>query len=170
MKKEIRFIALASIFSALIVVFITLGTFIEILDITVAAICAIAVHIIRIETNIKYQFLVYITSSILCLIFTPLSTATIYYIGFFGYYPIIRQKLSKLKKTSRKIICTLLFNAVMFLLMLLFKAVFALQNEPPEMYVTLLIMLNVLFFCFDYLLDIFIFIYLKKIRPKFKKH
>lgn len=168
MKREIKKITLSSVFSALIVVLILLGTFIEILDITIAALCALAVFIILIEAGGKYPFLVYLTSSILCLIFTPLSTATLYFIGFFGYYPILKTKLKGLKKRVVKIICALVFNISMAALMLLFKAVFALQNEPPIMYVLLLITSNVFFFCFDYLLDVFTFIYFKKLRDKIK--
>lgn len=168
MKNDIRKTALSSLLSALIVVFILLGTFIEMLDITVAAICALIIHIVQIEVKGKYPFLVYITSSILSLIFTPLSTATLYFIGYFGYYPIIKLKMIKFKKWHRKLICALIFNASMCLLMLLFKTVFALQNEPWQIYVALLVTLNIFFMCFDYLLDVFIFIYFKKIRPKIK--
>ncbi len=168
MKKEIKKIALSAVFSALIVVLILIGTFIEVLDITVAAVCALAIHIVQIETKTKYPFLVYLTSSVLSLIFTPLSTATLYFVGFFGYYPILKLKLKNHKKSIRKLICTLVFNVAMILLMLLFKTVFALQNEPPLMYILLLIASNIFFLCFDYLLDVFTFIYFRKLRDKIK--
>lgn len=168
MRKDIKKIALSAIFSALIVVFILIGTFIELLDITVAAVCALTIYIVQIETKEKYPILVYITSSVLSLIFTPLSTATLYFVGFFGYYPILKQKLIKFKKQIRKLISILVFNVAMIALMLLFKAVFALQNEPPLMYALLLVTSNVFFICFDYLLDVFAFIYIKKLRDKIK--
>ena len=168
MKKEIKKITLSSLFSALIVVLILIGTFFDLLDITVAAVCALAVYILLIEAGLKYSFLVYLTSGVLCLIFSPMSSATLYFIGFFGYYPIIKTKLRKLKKHLRKLICLLLFNTSMIALMLLFKAVFALQNEPIYMYVLLLVTSNVFYFCFDYLLDVFTVIYFKKIRNKIK--
>lgn len=168
MRKDIKKIALSAIFSALIVVLILMGTFIELLDITVAAVCALTIYIVQIETKEKYPILVYITSSVLSLIFTPLSTATLYFVGFFGYYPILKQKLIKFKKQIRKLISILVFNVAMISLMLLFNAVFALQNEPAVMYVLLLITSNVFFFCFDYLLDVFTFIYIKKLRDKIK--
>ena len=168
MKKEIKKISLSAIFSALIVVMILLGTFIEVLDITVAAICCLIIYIVQIEVKGKYPFLVYLTSSVLALIFAPLSTATLYFIGFFGYYPIIRLALSRLGKKARKLICILIFNISMAILMLLFKTIFALQNEPPAIYVSLLVVLNVFFLCFDYLHDVFIVIYYRFIRNKIK--
>lgn len=168
MRKDIKKIALSAIFSALIVVLILMGTFIELLDITVAAVCALTIYIVQVETKEKYPILVYITSSVLSLIFTPLSTATLYFVGFFGYYPILKQKLIKFKKQIRKLISILVFNVAMISLMLLFKAVFAMQNEPPLMYALLLVTSNVFFICFDYLLDVFMFIYIIKLRDKIK--
>lgn len=168
MKKEIKKISLSAIFSALIVVMILLGTFIDVLDITVAAICSLIVYIIQLETKGKYPFLVYLTASVLSLIFAPLSTATLYFIGFFGYYPIVKLLLIKRNKKIRKLICTAVFNLAMIILFLLFKAVFALQNEPPAMYIALLVTVNVFFLCFDYLHDVFAFIYFKKLRNKIK--
>ena len=53
-KKEIRLIAVSAIFSALIVAMLILGTFIELFDITVAAICTFAVRIILMEAKKKY--------------------------------------------------------------------------------------------------------------------
>lgn len=167
-KKEIRLIAVSSIFSALIVAMLVLGTFIEIFDITVAAICTFAVLIILMEAKNKYAFLVYLTSSILSLIFVPLSTATLYFVGFFGYYPIIKKLLMRLPKIIRKILCFAIFNISMAILMLLFKTIFALTNEPYYIYILLFVTLNIVFVCIDYLLDIFPFIYIKKLRNKIK--
>ena len=168
MRKEINKISLSAIFSALIVVFMILGTIIEILDITTAALCSIIIFISQIEIKGKYPSLIYLTSSVLSLIFMPLSSATLYFIGFFGYYPIIRLLLSKYNKKLRKILCFVLFNISMVCMFLLFKALFALQNEPYSMYTLLLITINIFFLCFDYLFEYFAFIYFKKIRNKIK--
>ncbi|MBE6681456.1 MAG: hypothetical protein E7600_04125 [Ruminococcaceae bacterium] len=170
MRKETKNITLSALLSSLIVVLIVLGTFVELLDITVAAICSLIVFVIKIECGGKYPFLVFLTSSVLALIFVPMSTATLYFIGFFGYYPILKFVFKKMPKALRKIICVLIFNISMCILMFCFKTIFALQNEPWQIYVALLVTSNIFFICFDYLLDVFIFIYIKKIRPKFKKH
>ena len=169
MRKDIKNISLSSVMSALIVVLLMTGTFIEIIDITTAAICTLAVFIIQIEAKTKYALLVYFTSSALSLIFIPLSSATLYFVGFFGFYPILRHALKTIKKILRKLLCLMIFNINMCALFFLLKAVFALQNEPFELYVALIITANIFFICFDYLLDIFTFFYIKKIRPKFTK-
>lgn len=168
LKKEIKKITVSSIFSALIVVLIMLGTFLEILDITVAAVCSLVVFIVLIEEGGKYPLLVYLVSSVLCLIFVSQSSATLYFVAFFGYYPILKLKLKKLSKVLRKTVCIVLFNIATLLLFLIFKAIFAMQNEPAVMYILLIILSNVFFLCFDRLLDVFAFIYFKKLRNKIK--
>ena len=167
-KKEIKLISLSAVFTALIVAFNMIGTFIDILDFTTAAICSFAVLIVMLEAKKKYAFMVYLASGILSALLVPLSTATLYYIAFFGFYPLVRHYTAKLHKTLRKAVCFAIFNILMALIMLLFKAVFALQNEPYYIYLLLLAALNIFFFAFDRLYDVFPYLYIKKIRNKIK--
>ncbi len=166
MSKEIRKISLSSILAALSTVLIIAGGVFEILDMTSAALGALIVYIADIEIKGKYPFLIYATTCILSLIFMPLTTATLYYIAFFGYYPIIKKAVKKLPKLYARIICFVVFNLSMLVIMLLFKTIFAMQNEPVLIYVLLLITLNVFFICFDYVLGVFSVIYIHKIKPK----
>ena len=166
MKNDIKKITLSSIISALIVVLIAIGSLIDLLDITVAAVCTLAVFVIQFEIGTKYSFLVYLTSSVLSLILLPLTTSSLYYICFFGYYPLLKRYTRRFGKRLSKVSCALLFNIVMIILMLIFKAVFALQNEPWPIYAALLVTINVFFFCFDRLMDVFPILYLRKIRNK----
>ena len=166
MGKEIKKISLASVFTALSVAMIIAGSAFELLDLTVSALCSVTVYISMIEIKGKYPMLIYVTVSVLSLIFVPISTSSLYYIAFFGYYPIMRHKLKKIGKTVSSLLCLLIFNITMILLFLLFKAIFDLQNEPTVMYLVLLITSNVFYLCFDYALNVFAFIYIKKIRPK----
>ncbi len=166
MKKSIKKLTLSSILSALITVLIIIGSVIELLDITVAAVCSLVVYISMYECKGKYPYLVYSVSSILCLIFASMTTATLYYVAFFGYYPILRYSLRNLSSKLRKLICALIFNIIMAVLMLTFKALFGLQGEPYGIYFALLLTVNIFFFCFDRLLDLFYIIYIKYIRSK----
>lgn len=166
LKKQIAKTSLSSVFTALTVVFILLGSILEVLDLTVAALCSLISYISILEIKGKYPLLIYFASSVLCIILCPLSSAMLYYIFFFGYYPILKVKLKKTGRISAKIICILIFNIVFILLTLLFKTVFAMQNEPMFMYVILLITYNIFFICFDRCIDVLLFIYTRKIRPK----
>ncbi len=165
-RNSIKKITLCSILSALAVVLIFLGSAVEMLDITVASVCSLIVYISMIECGKKYSFLVYWVASVLAFIFTSTTTTTLYFIAFFGYYPILKYYLRKLPKPLKKTICAVIFNVIMALLMLIFKAVFGLKGEPYYIYILLLLAENLFFFCFDYLLDVFYFIYLRFIRSK----
>lgn len=168
MRKEIKNISLASVFSALLAAFVILAGAFELLDLCCAAICSVIMYVSMIEIKGKYPFLIYITTSVLSLIFVPMTTSCLYYIAFFGFYPIIRHKFKKIGKTLSKLVCLCLFNITMVLLYLLFRTVFAINNEPAIMYVILLITANVFFVCFDYALDVFAFLYIVKIRPRLR--
>ncbi len=168
LSGEIKKIALASILTSLSTVFIILGGFIDILDMTVAAICSLIIVISQIEIKGKYPFLIYITSSVLALIFMPLTTASLYYIAFFGYYPLIRLKTCCINKYISKTIHFVIFNVAMAAIMIMFKTLFALHNEPIYMYVILLVVSNVFFLCFDRILDVLAYVYIKKIRKNIK--
>ena len=166
MKENIRKIALASIFASLSVALLAVGALFELLDLTVAAFCSFLIFISVIEIKGKYPFLIYLTTSVLSIIIVPLSTAGLYYIAFFGYYPILRTFLQKKNKLLSKILCFILFNVTMACLMLLFKQIFALQNEPYYIYILLLVVSNIFYVCLDKALNIFAFLYFKKLRNK----
>ena len=166
MKKQITNISLSSIFASLSVVFILLGSILDVLDLTVAAICTLINYISIYEVKGRYPMLIYFATSALSLIICPISTSVLYYIFFFGYYPILKVKLRKKGKITAKVICIIIFNIVFTILMVIFKKIFAMQNEPYYMYIILLVVYNIFFICFDRCIDILLFVYFKKIRPK----
>lgn len=169
MKQKIRRTAYCAIFSALCATLITVGTLLEIFDITVAAICSFITYITLIEFGTKSSFLVYLTSCVLSFVVMPtVSTAFLYYTLFFGYYPIIKKYLSKLNKYLAKVISTSLFTVVMVLLVTIFRKLFGLQNEPLSIYITLVLVSDFFFIVYDYAINIFAFLYIKKFRKMFR--
>lgn len=169
LKQNIKKTAYCAIFASLCATLITVGNLLEIFDITVAAVCSFITYITLIEFGTKSSFLVYLTSSVLSFVVMPtLSTAFLYHTAFFGYYPIIKKYLSKLNKHLAKLISTLLFTVVMILLVTLFKKLFGMQNEHIGIYVSLIVVSDIFFIVYDYAINIFAFLYIKKFRKIFK--
>ncbi len=155
-------------FSALSVVLLFLGTMLDILDITVAAACSlISVMVIK-EAGIRYTLFMYFASSVLTFLLMPSSSAVIYYISFFGYYPILSNRLSKLPKLFSKLLSFVIFNVIMVADFLLFTKIFGIAGEPFWMYIALIVTGNIFFAAYDYALPAFNFIYEKKLRKKFR--
>lgn len=163
-KSKFRQMALCAVFSALSVVLLLLGTFLDILDITVAAVCSLITVICFKETGIKYSLLMFMSTSLLSLIFTPASSAVIYYISFFGYFPCIVPYLAKLGKTLCTLLSFLIFNITLIADFLLFTKIFGIENEPWWMYVILIAVSDIFFFAYRYALAIFAFLYEKKLK------
>ena len=75
-----------------------LGAFIEVLDLTVAAICSCLMAFVFIEIGDKYAFGVWLGTSILGFAFFTHSLVWVTYFLVFGIYPILKAYIEKLKK------------------------------------------------------------------------
>ena len=82
---------------ALGVLFMTIGTFLEVLDITAAAISSCLMAFVFIEVGQKYAFSVWLGTSLLGFILIPGLTPITYFLVF-GIYPILKAYVEKLKK------------------------------------------------------------------------
>ena len=83
---------------ALGVVFMALGAFVEVLDLTVAALCSCLMAFVFIEIGDKYAFAVWIGTSVLGFVFFPHSLVWVTYFLIFGIYPILKAYVEKLKR------------------------------------------------------------------------
>ena len=91
-RKATRQLTVAAILVALGVVLLLLGTLVEVLDISAAAISSLLVVLAVIELKGKYPYLVYAATALLALLLIP-GNAAVMYLLFAGYYPILKEKL-----------------------------------------------------------------------------
>ncbi len=167
-KNKIKNAAICAVFAALSVVLLFFGTMLDILDLTVAAACSIISLIVLSETGTRYALLMYFASSVLAFLFMTSSSAVIYYISFFGYYPILCNRLSSFPKIVSKLLSFAIFNAIMVADFLIFTKIFGIAGEPWWMYIALAATGNIFFAAYDYALPVFRFIYEKKLKKKFR--
>lgn len=161
--------ALSAIFTALCTSLIIVGGLLDIFDLTVCALCSFIIAAAICEIGGKYPTLIFFASAVLSFIFMPMSSAAFYYAGFFGYYPILRKIIIKrVKKPFSKILSILIFNGSMALILFLFTKLFISENDTALVYVSILIVGNIFFVCYDFLLDKFDIIYRYKIKKLFK--
>ena len=90
-----RKLALASVLSALGVLLLTLGSFIEVLDLSMAALASLLVVLAVIELRGKYPYLIYAVTSVLGLLLLPQKTPAVLYALFAGFYPILKAVLER---------------------------------------------------------------------------
>lgn len=75
-----------------------LGAFIEVLDLTVAAMCSCLMAFVFIEIGDKYAFCVWLGTSLLGFVFFTHSLVWVTYFLVFGIYPILKAYIEKLKR------------------------------------------------------------------------
>ena len=102
-KNTTRDLAVCAMLSALGVVLLYLGSFVEIMDMAMAAIASFAVIITVIEYGKGAPWAVYGVTSILSLILLPQKTPAAFYALFFGFYPIIKEKIERKRRSHGRI-------------------------------------------------------------------
>lgn len=167
-RNEIKKLALSAIICALSVVVIILGCVIDVIDLTACAVASGAVAFACIELRGKYPYLIYGVTSALALILFPGCTASIYYVIFMGYYPIIKRFLEKIPGIFCLIGKLAAFNAALGVIALLSKFLFISEEATTgtALIVTIIIFANIFFVVFDMALTVITTAYLKHFRKK----
>ena len=94
-KKTTRRLTVSAILAALGVVLLMLGSLVQVLDLSMAAIASLTVVFAVIEIRGKYPLLIYVVTSLLSLLLLPVKTAALIYFLFAGYYPMVKEILEK---------------------------------------------------------------------------
>lgn len=94
MKKTKRLVVSAML-SALGVVIMMLGSFIEVLDLSTAVIASLLCIWAVIEIGGAYPWLIWSVTSVLAFLLLPQKTPVVFYALFAGYYPMLKEKLER---------------------------------------------------------------------------
>ncbi|MBQ7739782.1 MAG: hypothetical protein IJT65_00915 [Eubacterium sp.] len=173
MKKSLR-VAIAGIMSALCIILLYIGSVMWLF----AYIMPLAAGLIMIavsQTGSKRLALtVYIAVSLISLTALNDKECVLLYVLFFGYYPLIRESLEKIKSSFVKIILKfLIFNAAVVAVEMICIYVFMIpfDNELGRLGIPILMLLaNALFFVYDNLLPKLEILYEKRIKNKIDKY
>ena len=115
MKQSYK-IALGGLIMALSIVIMALTTVIPIASFAFPAVAGVLLILLILELNKKWALLVYIGVSILSVFVSSDHTAIISYIAFFGYYPILKEVIEKMRKPLFEwIIKYIVFNLALLL-------------------------------------------------------
>ena len=111
-KQSTRKLALSSVLAALGVLFLTLGSFIEVLDLSMAALASLLVVLAVIEIQGKYPYLIFAVTAVLSLLLLPNKTPAVLYTLFAGFYPIVKAGLeSRTPRVLSWVLKIVIFNA-----------------------------------------------------------
>lgn len=165
--NKTRVLALCSIFSALGVIILYLGSLIEVIDLSMAVVASLLVVIAVIEIGGIYPWLIYAVTSVLSMLLLPNKFVAVVYFAFMGFYPILKEKMERIKG----IVCALLKLGVFNLCLLAMWGVsklFVIPFETAYGIAVTAVVLNLVFVLYDFALTRLITAYVCVWRKKLK--
>lgn len=171
--KKTRVIALCGTISALALA-IMLAAYFPYMTYALPALAGALFSIILIEASPRYAVAAYCTTALLSLLLCE-KEASVLFVCFFGYYPIVKAQLERLSKRPLEIILKLLlFNAAVVLAYFVTIYLFRIPMEdmgvlgkygPP----LLLLLGNFVFILYDFALTRLLTGYFCRLHPKIQK-
>ena len=173
MSKKSSAVAIGGVASALCLLFMFLTGVIPFATFALPAIAGMVLISVVVENGYKVAFCVYASVSLLSLIIVPDREAAMMFIGFFGYYTIIKGKLDKIKSRFVRLVSKFsIFNVAVicvYAIIIYFFGLTELLDESLGKY-TLLVLLalgNIVFVVYDFALKRMAIAYIYWFRPKF---
>ncbi len=171
-RKETKYLTVSAILCALGVVLLMLGSLISVLDISVAVIASLLCVYAVIEMGGAYPWLIWVVTSILSILLLPQKTPALFYALFAGFYPILKEKLEKLRRPITLLLKLIVFHLSLALIVLVGTLFFPgfLGTTPGAwwFFAVLYLMCLVCFLLYDFALSRLITFYLIRLRNRFR--
>ena len=168
-KTNVKKLALSSILAALGTATITIGSFFEILDLTLAVVASFFALFAYLEIGRRYSLMIYLATSLLSFIIAPSKFCASAYLFFFGFYPLIKPLCERLPKIPSYVLKLLIFNSLLSLLIAV--SIYVLGLPPAEFGFSLIVYVlgNAAFILYDEALTRLVYLYELKLRKRLIK-
>ncbi len=184
-SEKTKKITLGAILSAMGVALLFVGSVVQVLDLSAAAFASFFCIFAVIELGGAYPWLIYFVTGILSVILTPYGSGGWFYILFLGYYPIIKEKLERLRKPLAWLIKLIILNLALWVcvgaaylimfggtgadgFMSAFSYIFGDSTIGGYMAAITYLLVNVVFVVYDIALTRLITFYIVRLRKRFK--
>ena len=167
-RKRTKYLTVSAMLCALGVILLSLGSVIEVLDITAAVFASLLCIYAVIEMGGVYPWLIWLVTSFLALLLLPQKTPALFYALFAGFFPIVKEKLEKLPRIPSLLLKLVFFHtclAVGWGLLCLFAPTEAILNWGWMLLATYVLGL-LSFLMYDYALSKLITFYLLRLRGR----
>lgn len=172
--KNSKVIAYSGVATALSVVMLFLGSIFWVLGYTMPLVASLVMIILLDSISQKSALLTFISTSIISFILLNDKECVLLYILFFGYYPLIRDKINDIKpKFLSYLLKFITFNAAMVLTQVLCVYVFGIPFDDmlgKWGIVVFVLCLNLVFAVFDKLYTLLLKLYRIKLKKKVEKY
>ena len=166
-SKQTRRISACGILSALGVICLSVGSLIEVMDLSMIMIASFLIAFAVIEMGKRWAWLIWGVTALLSLLLLPNKLAALLYL-MGGMYPIVKSTLERLRPLLSWAGKLVAFNGVQILFLLIARELFGMTGLDFSLSWGVLLFNNVLFILFDIVLTVFITFYLVKLRRRLK--
>ncbi len=170
--RQTKKITLSALLVALGVVFMTVGVFVDTIDLTVAMLASLIMAFVYLEIGSPYTYFTWLCTSILSAIFFFYSPIWIEYFLLFGLYPILKGYIEKIPfKPIWLIIKILYFNISFAAIIYLAGALIGVNMLESELTlnIILFVLANVALILYDYFITVAVRFYYAKLRGRFER-
>ncbi len=174
MKKSIR-AAVGGLSAALSVALMFCGSLFYIFTYAVPMILGLLMMIVKKTFSSACAWCVYLSVSILSFIVVPEKETVLMYVLFFGYYPIIKSCVEKIKpKPFVYAVKFLIFNSAVAAVELIAYFLFGIPffedgSFSAAMVILFAVLMNIAFVLYEFLLKNFLILYEKKMEKRILK-
>ena len=170
-------VALGGTMTSLVLLMMFMATVFPMLDYAIPTYAGFLIVVVIVEAGADWALLTYLACAFLCPLLTPDYEATLLFIMFMGYYPILYIFLMRVKRRAvRRVLKAAVFNTAMIGYAMLFQYVFTGTDiyEGLEMFgkwapFVLLAMADLFFVFYDHILGRLIDLYIRWFRKKVLK-
>lgn len=172
--KNSKVIAYSGVATALSVVMLFLGSIFWVLGYTMPLVASLVMIILLDSISQKSALLTFVSTSVISFILLNDKECVLLYVLFFGYYPLIRDKINEIKpKFLSYLLKFVSFNAAMVLTQILCVYVFGIPFDDmlgKWGIVVFVLCLNLVFVVFDKLYTLLLRLYRIKLKKKVEKY
>lgn len=162
--QNTRVLALSAMFTALGVAILYLGCFIEIMELTVAAVASLLILLSVIEMGKGKAALIWLATSILAFLLLPTKFIALEYAFFIGSYPLVKAIAERYSRLVSWVIKIVFVNLALGLLILLGHYVFGYPVESFWMLIATFLLATVTGVILDIALTRLVTLYLERLR------
>lgn len=167
-------LAICSLATALSVVLLFLGGITFVFVYVMPMLAGMLMIMLKRTFSYSSAWITYVATSILSIMLVGDKECMLMYIMLFGFYPMLQDKLNKIKITilrilSKLIIFNILTSAVQLMLVYVFGIPFMEEGTGAVLVVLFVVLMNALFFVYDRLLIGMERLYILKIEKRIKR-
>ena len=170
--RQTKKLTLSAMMTALGAVFLTLGAFVEVLDLSASVIASLILVFVYLEIGSPYTYLVWLSTSLIIFLFFPGSYVWLEYLLVFGIFPVVKGYIERLPKLFWLLLKLLYANATLSAMLFLWEKLFGVpffSKDALYFKIGIYVILNIAFLAYDMFLTVAVRIYFHKLRHRIKQ-